>query len=259
MFAPLVFADFPAFTLVFVRVAAVIGTMPLFGEQSVPRPVKASLALVLAMILFPSVSGAFAGNMPANILGWIPALVMEVMFGAVMGYAIRLITTAVEFAGEIVGYMLGLTMAQAVDPQTNLSVPIIGQFLSVLAFLIFLAINAHHTLISALVTSFEWLPPMGLSVGKDFATLLIDLVFELFRMGLQIATPIVAAILLANVGMGVISRAVPQMHVMMVAMPATIAIGFLLIGLSLPFIINLTMLAFAGLDETLYALMATLR
>jgi len=257
--SPIAFADFPAFSLVFVRVASVIGTMPLFGEKSVPRPVKVSLSLVLALILFPSVSGAFAGNMPATPLAWFPALVMEVLFGAVLGYAVRLITTAIEFAGEIAGYMLGLTMAQAVDPQTNLQIPIIGQFLSVLAFLIFLAMNAHHTLIAALVMSFEWLPPLSIHVGAEFADLIIDLVFGLFTMGLQIATPIVAAILLANVGMGLISRAVPQMHVMMVAMPATIAVGFLLLAVSLPFILNLITMAYTGLGDTFYALIASLR
>ncbi len=259
MTMPLTFADFPAFTLVFVRVAAIIGTMPLFGDQTVPRQVKAAMTLILALILFPSVSGAFIGRMPENILAWIPALGMEVLFGAAMGFAVRLVTNAFEFAGEIIGYMLGLTIAQAVDPQTNLHTPIIGQFLSVLSFLIFLTINAHHILIGALVTSFSWLPPLGITLTGDFTTLLIDLTFELFRMGVQIATPIVAAILLANVGMGVISRAVPQMHIMLVAMPLTIGIGFLLLGLSLPYIINLMVAAYSGLSDTLPTLMTTMR
>ncbi len=256
---PLAFVDFPAFMLVFVRVAAIIGTMPLFGDQTVPRPVKLAMALLLSLLLFPTVSTAFIGNMPANVLAWAPALGMEVLFGAAIGFSVRLITNAIEFAGEIAGYMLGLSMAQAVDPQTNLQIPIIGQFLSVLSFLIFLAINAHHVIIGALVTSFEWLPPLGVTIGDSFAPLMIDLVFDLFKIGLQIATPIIAAILLAQVGMGVISRAVPQMHVMMVVMPLTIAVGFLLIGLTLPYIINVVVIAFSGLGDTLMSLMSSMR
>ncbi len=256
---PLAFADFPAFMLVFVRVAAIIGTMPLFGDQTVPRPVKLAMALLLSLLLFPTVSAAFVGNMPVNILGWAPALGMEVLLGAAIGFSVRLITNAIEFAGEIAGYMLGLSMAQAVDPQTNLQIPIIGQFLSVLSFLIFLAINAHHVILGALVTSFEWLPPLGVGIGNNFAPLMIDLVFDLFKIGLQIATPIIAAILLAQVGMGVISRAVPQMHVMLVVMPLTIAVGFLLVGLTLPYIINVVVIAFSGLGDTLITLMSSMR
>jgi len=256
---PITFTEFPAFTMVFVRVMAIIGTMPLLGERMVPRQVKVALALLLALILFPSVSGAFADRIPENVLAWIPALSLEVLFGAVIGFTVRLITTAFEFAGEVVGYVLGLTLAQAVDPQTNLQVPIVGQFLTVLSFLIFLAIDAHHVLIGALVASFEWLPPFGIHITHDFAQLLIDLVFQLFRTGLQIAAPMVAAILLANVGLGVISRAVPQMHVMMVAMPLTIATGFLVLGLSLPYIVNLMTSAYGGLGTTFLDLFGSMR
>lgn len=256
---PLAYADFPAFLLVFVRVLAVIGTMPLFGDHMVPRQVKLGMALLLALILFPTVSAPFAGQVPANILGWMPALFMEALFGAAIGFTARLITTAFEFAGEVAGYMLGLTLAQAVDPQTNLQVPIIGQFLSVLSFMIFLAINAHHILIGALVTSFDALPPFSIHIGGGFATLIIGLVFELFKLGLQVSAPVVAAILLANVGLGVISRAVPQMHVLVVAMPLTIAMGLLVIGLSLPYVTGLMVDAYGGMGDQLAAVTASMR
>lgn len=256
---PLAFTDFPAFLLVLVRVAAILGTMPLLGERMVPRQVKVAMALLLALLLFPAVAGTITPRVPDNPLAWVPALVLEVLVGGVIGFTVRLITSAFEFAGEVMGFVLGLSLAQAVDPQTRLQVPIIGQFLTVLSFLTFLSINAHHVLIGALVTSFEWVPPFGMSVTAGFADLVVDLAFQLFRLGLQIAAPVIAAILLANVGLGIVARAVPQMHVMLVAMPMTIAVGFLVLGLSLPYMAGAMATAYGGLGDTLADLMATLR
>jgi len=256
---PFDFAQFPAFLLVLARVGAIVAAMPLLGERTVPRQVRAALILMLALLLFPMVAGGFADRVPQSPLGWVPALALEVLLGGAIGYSVRLITAAFEFAGEITGYVLGLSLAQAVAPQTRLQVPIVGQFLTVLSFLTFLAINAHHVLIGALVKSFEWIPPMGVTVGAGFADLVVDLTFQVFRLGLQIAAPVVAAILLVNVGMGIMARAVPQMHVMIVAMPLTIAIGFLVLGLSLPYVSGVMTHAYGGLDDTFARLMTSLR
>ncbi len=253
------FGEFPAFMLVLTRVAAIIGTMPLLGDASVPRQVKIAIALLLAAMLYPSVNGYFIGGLPDNLLAWLPAIFMEVVFGGIIGYTVRLIAVAFEFAGEIMGYMLGLTLAQAVDPQTQTPVPLIGQFLTVLNFLILLALDAHHTILQALVTSFSVLPPMAIHLSASFADLMITLVFGLFTTGLKIAAPVVAAILLANVGMGVISRAVPQMHVMMVAMPMTVALGFLALGVSLPYVVALMSDAYIGLEPTLANLIVSMQ
>jgi flagellar biosynthetic protein FliR len=256
---PFTLADFPAFLMVLVRVAAILGTMPLLGERMVPRSVKVALALLLAVMLFPAVGASIVARMPDAPLAWVPALVLEVLVGGVIGFTVRLITAAFEFAGEVAGFVLGLSLAQAVDPQTRLQVPIVGQFLTVLSFLTFLAINAHHVLIGALVASFEWVPPFGLTVTAGFADLLVDMAFQVFRLGLQIAAPVVAAILLVNVGMGIVARAVPQMHVMIVAMPMTIAIGFLVMGLSLPHMAGAMAGAYGGLGDTLEQVMGSLR
>lgn len=255
---PIAFSEFPAFLLVFVRVAAIIGTMPLLGERMVPTQVKVALALLLSLLLFPLVAGGFASKIPEATLAWVPAIALEVLVGGVIGFTVRLITASFEFAGEVAGYVLGLSLAQAVDPQTQLQVPILGQFLTVLGFLMFLAINAHHVLIAALVESFSWVPPFGLSVTAGFADLMVDLVFDLFLLGLRIAAPVVAAMLLVNVGLGIVSRAVPQMHVLIVVMPMTIAVGLAVLGISLPFVGTAMAEAYGGLDRTLAALFGSL-
>jgi flagellar biosynthetic protein FliR len=259
MTLPFAFSQFPVFLLVFVRVAAIAMSMPLLGETTVPAQVKAALALLLSLLLYPLVAGDFAARVPDATLAWVPALVMEVLVGGVIGFTVRLITAAFEFAGEVMGYILGLSLAQAVDPQTRLQVPIVGQFLTVLGFLTFLAINAHHILIAALVQSFSFAPPFGMSITAGFADTLVDLVFDLFRLGLQIAAPVVAAMLLVNVAMGIVARAVPQMHVMLVAMPLTIAIGFVVLGLSLPYIGAAMAQAYGGLDHTLADVLGSMR
>lgn len=251
MTLPFAFSEFPAFLLVFVRVGAIVGTMPLLGERMVPTQVKVAVALLLSLLLYPLVAPGFAERVPEATLAWVPALVLEALVGGVIGFTVRLITAAFEFAGEVTGYVLGLSLAQAVDPQTHLQVPIVGQFLTVLGFLTFLSINAHHVLIGGLVESFHWLPPFGLTVTAGFADLMVDLVFDLFRLGLQIAAPVVAAMLLVNVGLGIVSRAVPQMHVLLVVMPMSIAIGFLVLGISLPYVGAAMVQAYGGLERTL--------
>jgi len=258
MTLPFAFAEFPVFLLVFVRVTAIVVSMPLLGETTVPAQVKMAMALLLSLLLYPLVSGNFAARVPEATLAWVPALVMEVLVGGVIGFTVRLITAAFEFAGEVASYVLGLSLAQAVDPQTHLQVPIVGQFLTVLGFLTFLAINAHHVLIAALVQSFSFAPPFGLSVTAGFADVLVDMVFNLFRLGLQIAAPVVAAMLLVNVAMGIVARAVPQMHVMLVAMPLSIAIGFIVLGVSLPYIGAAMVQAYGGLDQTLAGVLGSL-
>ncbi|MFQ5508686.1 MAG: flagellar biosynthetic protein FliR [Leptospirillia bacterium] len=259
MVLPFTFAEFPAFAMVLVRVGAIIGTMPLLGEQTVPRQVKVLTALLLAFLLFPMVRGGFIDRIPENPLAWVPALGLEMLLGGVIGFTVRLITTAFEFAGEVIGFTMGLSLAQAVDPQTQLQVPLIGQFLTVMTFLVFLSINAHHILLGALVDSFSWLPPFTMQVTENFADLMINLVFEVFRTGLQIAAPILIALLLANAGLGIISRAVPQMHVMLVAMPLTITLGIVMLGVSIPFLAGMMITAYNGVDATLADLFVSLR
>jgi flagellar biosynthetic protein FliR len=255
---PFAFAQFPVFLLVFARVAAIVVSMPLLGEGTVPAQVKVAMALLLSLLLYPLVSAGFADRVPAAGLAWVPALVMEVLVGGVIGFTVRLITAAFEFAGEVTGWVLGLSLAQAVDPQTHLQVPIVGQFLTVLGFLTFLAINAHHVLIAAMVQSFAWVPPFAPTIGAGFADVLVDLAFNLFRLGLQIAAPVVAAMLLVNVAMGIVSRAVPQMHVMLVAMPLSIAVGFIVLGVSLPYIGAAMVQAYGGLGSTLAGVLGSM-
>jgi flagellar biosynthetic protein FliR len=259
MTLPIAFAQFPVFLLVFVRVTAIVVSMPLLGENTVPAQVKVAMALLLSLLLYPLVAGGFAARVPEATLAWVPALALEALVGGVIGFTVRLITAAFEFAGEVAGYVLGLSLAQAVDPQTHLQMPIVGQFLTVLGFLTFLAINAHHVLIAAMVQSFTWVPPLGTEVTAGFADLMVDLVFDLFRLGLQIAAPVVAAMLLVNVAMGIVSRAVPQMHVMLVAMPLTIAIGFIVLGVSLPYVGSAMAQAYGGLGPTLANVLGSLR
>jgi len=109
------------------------------------------------------------------------------------------------------------------------------------------------------VQSFSFVPPFGAAVTAGFADVLVDQAFDLFRLGLQIAAPVVAAMLLVNVAMGIVSRAVPQMHVMLVAMPLTIAVGFIVLGISLPFIGSAMAQAYGGLDQTLAGVLGSLR
>lgn len=225
-----------AFLLCLVRCMALIAATPVLGAEQVPRSVKTGLALVMAIALFPPVAMNAELKVPATVPELAIALVLEALMGAAMGFSARAMFTVVQFAGGTMGFMVGLSMANVMDPTTNIQVPILGQILNIFTMLLFLIAGGHHWMLQALVQSFEVVPMGMISFERigPLGQLVIDISADIFFMGFQIAAPIMVVIMIKHAVMGMIGKMAPQINLLTVGIPIQIFFGILVLGLLLP-------------------------
>ena len=218
------------------RIMGLIAAAPLLGNSAVPATVKISLGVLLAMIVAPAVPALPAAD-PMSLAGLL-ILVQEMLIGLAMGFSIRIIFAAVEMAGEISSLTMGLGFATFFDPTTQGRSSAISQFLSLVATMAFLAVNAHLVLLSALVESFSTLPVSAAPVYGGGFKQLADWGGRIFSTGVQLSLPIVAALLIANVALGILTRAAPQLNLFGIGFPITLGVGLLVIAMTLPYLVT---------------------
>ncbi|MEE9233354.1 MAG: flagellar biosynthetic protein FliR [Nitrospirales bacterium] len=245
------------FVVVLVRTAVILSALPLLGGRSVPKQIKIGLAALLAFLLMPVVPFTLAPNWlePTNL---VIALGAELLVGLVLGFAMRLIMTAVELAGSVMGFQVGFAMANVLDPVTQVQVPVFGQFLTVLATLVYFQVDGHLLVLLALGSSFQLIPPFGAHLGAPLLTDVTGLMQGTYETGLKLAFPVMAATFLIHTTMGVLGRLVPQINIMLLSFPVTIAMGLLVLGLGLPFITLVFQDSIVGLETTLWELLQEL-
>ncbi len=233
-----------AFLLTFARVGAMVMLMPGVGELSVPSRVRLAIALVLTAILLPAHQKAYAVDLKA--VG--PVLVVlfqELLVGAVLGMTARLAISALQVAGSVVAQQLGLGFVTAVDPTQNQQGMLVGNFLTVLGVTLIFATDLHHLAIAAMNDSYTIFAPGELPIVGDMAAHITKVIATSFRIGIQLAAPFLVFGLLFNLGLGLLSRLMPQMQVFFIGLPLSILLGFLLLVL----VIGAMMGTFVGYVE----------
>jgi flagellar biosynthetic protein FliR len=221
-----------AFLLTFARIGTMVMLLPGLGELSVPPRVRLTVALMLAAVMLPLHRSAY----PLDLHAFGPVLLLlgqELLVGAVLGLVARLTIAALQVAGSIVANQMGLGFVTAVDPTQGQQGMIVGNFLSVLGITLIFAADLHHLVIAALNDSYALFRPGEVPVSGDVAQLMTGAVAAAFRIGVQLAAPFLVFGLLFNLGLGVLSRLMPQMPVYFVGMPASILVGFLILLLVL--------------------------
>jgi len=241
----LTLAELQGFLLVFLRTGAFLLAIPFWNGAGLPVLFRVGFALAASLLLAARL-GPGALPFAADVLRLGVAAAGEVMVGLLAGVAIRVIFEAVQLAGELAGYQMGLAIAEVLDPTTEDQVPLLGQFLSLVATLVFLATHGHHALIRTLTESFTILPPNGFHAEAATIDRLARLTAEVFGNGLRAAAPVVVALVLATVAFGVVARTVPQMNIFVVSLPLNIALGLVLLGLTLPHLVGYLAELFAG-------------
>ena len=216
------------------RILGLIAAAPLFGNAALPASVKVTLGALLAMIIAPTVPALPAVN-PMSLPGLL-ILTQEMLVGLAMGFSIRIVFSAIEMAGELSSLTMGLGFASFFDPQTKGRSSAISQFLVMLATLMFLTVNGHLVLLAALAESFVSLPISASPISSGGFQQLAAWGGEIFRSGLQISLPIIAALLLTNVALGILTRAAPQLNIFGIGFPVTLGVGLLVIGMVLPYL-----------------------
>jgi flagellar biosynthesis protein FliR len=216
-----------------VRVLGLIATAPVFSNRAFPARVRLGLAAMMTLALLPTLepSGLTVGSWSGLL-----ALIQQMLIGIALGFAMRIIFTAIDLAGELIGLQMGLGFAMFYDPDNAAQSPVISEFLGLLATLVFLAINGHLMLLAVLGNSFEWWPvgadlfPAGgwLALARWGSTV--------FSAGLMIALPLIAALLVVNIALAVLTRAAPSLNLFAIGFPVTLIAGFVMLLLSLPFL-----------------------
>ncbi|MEW5800598.1 MAG: flagellar biosynthetic protein FliR [bacterium] len=247
--------QFLPFLLIFIRVSGVLFTAPLFGDRMIPVQVRIGLGLLIAMVLAPTLKAEqWPAAMPEPLILFFVASA-ELVVGLIVGFCTRLLFEGVQLAGQLIGYQMGFSMANVLDPVSGAQVSILGQLEVFLALFIFLSINAHHLLLRAMVESFRLIPPLGFQPRGILVERVMVLAGRIFILAIQIGAPVIAAILFSNVFLGIMARTMPQMNVFMVAMPIGIALGLVVLALSTPLLAQVLSQAFGSLDRSLMFLM----
>ena len=217
-----------AYLLAFARIGTMIMLLPGLGELSVPARVRLTVALVLTAVIMPLHRNTYQIDLQAA--G--PVLVMlgqELFVGTVLGLVARLTISALQVAGSVIAQQMGLGFVTAVDPTQGQQGVIVGNFLSVLGITMIFALDLHHLVIGALHDSYTLFRPGEVPIIGDVAAMVARTVTSAFRVGVQLAAPFLVFGLLFNLGLGVLSRLMPQMQVFFVGMPLSILIGFIIL------------------------------
>jgi flagellar biosynthesis protein FliR len=219
----------------FVRILAFIATEPVLGNRSVPLQVKLALALFLTLLIAP-ILPAPPPVSPASAAGLL-VLAQQVLIGAAMGFTARIVIAAAEMAGQLAGLQMGLGFALFFDPESAGQSPLVAEFYGLIAILTLLATNGHYVILTALVESFRVLPLVVEPISARGFLTLVSWGSQIFEIGLMMSLPVVGALLIANIGIGILTRAAPQLNIFAVGFPITLTVGFLMLYLSLPLIV----------------------
>ncbi len=219
--------------LVFVRISGIIGVAPILGSNTIPPMMKAGFVMALTILIYPTIDIPHV-EYPGTFAGLSFALGSELLIGISIAYLARLVFSAVDTAGTIVGYQMGFGIVNVLDPVTSTQVSITSRFYNIIAMLIFLITDCHHYFIKAIGVSFELIPPLGFQFSGAIVESFSHLFGDIFVLGLKLAAPIVATLMFSNVALGLVARTVPQMNVFIVGFPLQIGLGLLMLGLTIP-------------------------
>ena len=233
------------FMLVFARIGTMLMMLPGLGELAVPVRVRLTIALVLTAVLLPLHRDAYALDLRSS-GPVITMLAQELFVGAVLGLAARFTISALHVAGSVIAQQLGLGFVTAFDPSQGQQGVILGNFLTLLGITLIFALDLHHLVIAALNDSYTLFSPGEIPLLGDVAALTTRSVATAFRIGIQLSAPFLVFGLLFNIGLGILSRLMPQMQVFFVGMPLSILVGFLILLL----VVGAMMSLFLGSVET---------
>jgi len=229
-----IYSQFPVFLLVGLRVTGLFLMSPVFGRRNIPAGTKIGLALLISYILIP-ILPLESSYVLFNPYAYALECLKEFILGLAMGYITTLFFSAVMTAGQLIDIQIGFGMVNIFDPQSNTQVPLFGNFLNILALLIFFSVDGHHGLIRLLVSSFSRIPPGKITIDPILGTMAAEFFATTFALAVQIALPVIASSLMAETALAIIMRAVPQMNVFVVGMPLKIILGLIIMIIILPF------------------------
>ena len=227
-----------AFIFPLARILAFVASSPILGNKEVPARIKVGLAFAITVIIAPTLS--IPADLDPASAQRLFVLVQQIVAGLIMGFTIRLIFSSVEMAGDIAGMQMGLGFASFYDPVNATNLPVVAQFLGIIVALVFLAADGHLYMLAAMSDSFRDFPiGAHLPSANAFRTA-AEWGGSMFGNALQFALPVIGALLITNLALGILTRSAPQLNIFAVGFPITIAVGFIALMLTIPYLAPLT-------------------
>ncbi|PLX36636.1 MAG: flagellar type III secretion system protein FliR [Hyphomicrobiales bacterium] len=220
------------FLLTFSRLGSMVMLLPAFGDVNVPMRIRLVFALALTFVFFPLAEG-FYGQVSGALNALLPLIGGEVLVGLLVGGTARLLMSALQVAGTAMSFQMGLSYAQSFDPSQGVQGAILGSFLSVVAATLIMVTDLHHLFLAAIRDSYTMFKPGTLPPLGDFTQLAVDTIASSFRVGVQLTAPFLVFGLVFYLGVGILSRLMPQVQIFFVAMPANILLGLTMLMLLL--------------------------
>ncbi len=220
-----------AFIYPLTRILGFIATAPLWSSNGVPARTRLILGLAIAVALTPSLP-LMPVVQPASLTGlWIMA--QQMLIGIGMGFAVKIVFAAFNVAGEFIGTQMGLGFATFYDPLSSAQTPVIAEFINLLALLLFLSMNGHLLYLATLAQSFSAIPVSATPIAAGSWLNLAELGSRMFSAGLLLSLPVMAALMITNVALAVLTRAAPQLNLFALGFPLTLLGGFFALAISL--------------------------
>jgi flagellar biosynthetic protein FliR len=195
---------------------------PFFGSNAISRRVKAGLTLVLTALVYPLCASRITVSDP---LQFVKVAFGEAIIGLALALCIQFVFEGVRLAGQLLGFQIGFSLVNAIDPQTNVDTPVLSTLHETVIFLVFFRLSVDHWMLRALVKSFEYAPPGSVTVSPVALQHLVVMAGRLFGIGAEIAAPVLAATLLIDLALGLIARVAPQVPVLFLGMSVKSLVG----------------------------------
>jgi flagellar biosynthetic protein FliR len=221
-------SDFIIVLMIFLRITAAFVAAPVFGNRAFPVLPKLFLAFIIALIIFNTIDHRSINVEPT--LWWLAVnAIKEILSGLMLGFVLNMVFYGISYAGHLIGFDMGLMMAEAFNPMEEVNSNVIGDLITVAAILIFFLINGHHYLIRGLAYSFQVVPVGELTFSRPIYEIFIKYSASVFIIAVKIASPILVSFFLVYVAEGIIARVIPNMQVFFVTQPLKIGVGFTLL------------------------------
>ncbi|MDO9601779.1 MAG: flagellar biosynthetic protein FliR [Rhodocyclaceae bacterium] len=215
------------------RILGLLAAAPVFNSIAMPKRIRLAFGIAITLALLPVLPPMPA--VPAGSWTGLAILAQQMFIGVLLGLTLRIAFAAIDLAGELIGLQMGLSFAVFYDPQNAGQTPVLSEFLGLIVTLVFLAMNGHLLTLSVLAESFKLLPVSTTTPGIGGIGSFLAWSSVLFSAGLLLALPLITALLITNLAMGVLARVAPQLNIFAVGFPVTMTSGFVILMFSIPY------------------------
>ena len=251
------FERWHAFLVILARMASMVGSLPIFTSSNAAIRLRLGLAVAISLLIFPVLNLSLPSQHTTS-LGFGLVILQEALLGILMGFVVQLIFFAVQFGATIVGYQMGFSAAEILDPHHQQQVPLLSQFQNIIAILFFLALDIHHMLLRVIVDSYTILPPGKLDFSGNAIPFIVEMTGNMFGLGIRLVTPVLVVLMLSVFILGIMSRVFSQLQVFMLSFPINISLALIVIGLSMGMMLSFLEREFQDLQEYLLYILEVL-